>query len=343
MSDSDRGERSQALGQSLGVLLAIFFVALIVGFLAYSSGIEGERRNQYPAAYAKAAKEDARRACIGGESSAIFECVYERVEASQNQATAKQDLDAQQGMKFWAAVMAFIALGTLILTGIALWFIRGTLIETAKMANDTKDMATASIDATKAMLRQNDLAIAAQRPWITLAVSDVRILKRGASTLISYQAEALNCGREAAHNFNIRYSVFNASEGIRRKMDECLERLRSQENNLDLSLAPTEQFAIGSWAFQHTNSIPPMNNMEWGPVIHPFILVYARYTDSIGAGCEAFRVFRLAFETGVEKIAPSKREEVKAHSHPIEEFIPLGELPIGPDRLRTHTIYSKTT
>src|SRR5688572_20688453 len=122
MSDGDRGERDQDLNRGLGVVAAIILVALTVGVISYSSGVERERRNQYPPAYAESAKQDAAKACIGGEAGAVFECVYERVEASHDQARAEQDLNAQLGMKFWAAVMAAISLGTLAVTIVGVWY-----------------------------------------------------------------------------------------------------------------------------------------------------------------------------------------------------------------------------
>ncbi|MEZ5695388.1 MAG: hypothetical protein R3E18_02835 [Sphingomonadaceae bacterium] len=171
MSDSNRGERNQALGSGLAVLAAIALVSVIVGVLAYSQGIESERRNEYPPAYAETAKADALRSCAGGEVSAVFECVYEKVEASQSQARAEQDLDAQQGMKFWAAIMAILTLGTMILTGIALWFIKGTLEATVIMAGETQELTAETVKATKAMIRQNEITEAAQRPFIIVQPS----------------------------------------------------------------------------------------------------------------------------------------------------------------------------
>ena len=158
MSDSNRGKRDQAVGRGFALLLAFFAASLIVGYLAYISGIERERSQQYPAAYAESAKHNAKSVCIGIDPSLVFECIYEHVESSQDQATARQDLEAQQGMRFWAAVMAFVALTSVILTAAALWYIRGTLLETEKIAKDSKRTAKASQDATRAMVEANRLA-----------------------------------------------------------------------------------------------------------------------------------------------------------------------------------------
>lgn len=203
MLGGNRSEGDTPLGRGLGLIVAILLVSLIVGYLAYISGVEGERGQQYPAAYAEAGKEDAQRSCVGTDPSLVFECVYERVEASQDHARAQQDLQAQQGMKFWAAVMAFVAFGTLILTGAALLFIRGTLIETAKMAADTKAMAAASISATDAMVRQNEIAEAAQRPWINFTVVTRGFSYENGRAVVSIELEIENVGNVPAQRVSV--------------------------------------------------------------------------------------------------------------------------------------------
>lgn len=158
MSDSDRSDRTEAVGPVFAILAAIVIVATIVGTIAFSQGVEAERRNDAPTAYAEAAKDDALRSCVEGEAAAVFDCIYEKVEASQEQAQAEQDLDAQQGMKLWAAIMAALTFGTLVLTGVALWFIKGTLDATADMVGEAKELTQETIKATNAMVEANGIA-----------------------------------------------------------------------------------------------------------------------------------------------------------------------------------------
>lgn len=147
---SDRRERTPHLG-GFGLLIALILCCLIVGGLTYSAGIEGERRDQYPAAYSDTAKQSAQRTCVGTEPGAVFDCVYEKVEASQDQARAEQDLDAQQGMKFWAAIMAIFTLATVLITAVGVWFVKRTLDATLEAVEDTGR-------ATDAMLAGNEIA-----------------------------------------------------------------------------------------------------------------------------------------------------------------------------------------
>ena len=64
-------------------------------------------------------------------------------------------------MSLWALAVFIISAITACLTLWALWYVRGTLIATREALEDTGK-------ATAAMVRQNQLTEAAQRPWITI-------------------------------------------------------------------------------------------------------------------------------------------------------------------------------
>ena len=136
MFRGDRGERNPHLG-AYGILLAIFLCTIIAGVLSYSSGRESERRDNAPASYSRAAKQDAQRACVGMETGTTFECIYEKVEASQEQARGEQDLSAQQRAATSALVTAILSGIALILSGVGVWFIKGTLDATLEAVKET--------------------------------------------------------------------------------------------------------------------------------------------------------------------------------------------------------------
>jgi hypothetical protein len=100
--------------------------------LAYISGRDTERRDQAPAAYSDAAKNKAQQDCIGSEGSAAFECIYEKVKASQEQARAEQDLDAQQRSANGTAITAIIALIGLAVSVVGIGLVYTTFNETRK-------------------------------------------------------------------------------------------------------------------------------------------------------------------------------------------------------------------
>lgn len=202
MSNSDRGERNQVVGTAFSLAFAFLLVSLIVGVLAYSQGREAEVRNQQPAAYAEGAKEAAQRACVGVDPATVFECVYEKVDASQEQAHAEQDLDAQQGMKFWAAAMGLFTFGTLVVTGLGVWYVARTLETNVGFLKESRD-------ATKAMNRANKIAAAAQRPWIKIEAEVTCVESRDNSFVVQCTARVTNIGNMAALDCAVRGCITN--------------------------------------------------------------------------------------------------------------------------------------
>ncbi|MBP6380636.1 MAG: hypothetical protein KA312_09525 [Sphingorhabdus sp.] len=150
MSNRNGSEQGRDLG-AFGYFAAIFLCCAIVGALTYNFGRQNERREQVPASYAEAAKTDAQRACVGREGAAAFECIYDRVEASQEQARGEQDLTAQQIAANSAFMSAIIAFFTLVITGVGAWLIRETLVATqdaVKEAEKATEAANAAVRET---------------------------------------------------------------------------------------------------------------------------------------------------------------------------------------------------
>lgn len=207
MSDSNRSERTEALGPVFAIFAAILLVAVVVGVLSYSQGVESERRNNAPAAYAEAAKEHAGRACRESEAATVFECVYEIVESSQQQAQAEQDLDAQQGMQFWAAVMAAMAAGSLLLTGVTVLLIKQTLDATADMLGEAKELTQETIKATNAMIKANEIALHAQRPWLQIEARLREIHIQDERNDFYFEAVITNIGKMVAERCAVRIAI----------------------------------------------------------------------------------------------------------------------------------------
>lgn len=150
MSDGDGGSRPATLG-AFGYFSAIALCCTIVGGLAYGLGRQDERRYETPAAYAQAAKADAQRACVDPKKVASFDCIYEKVQASQEQARGEEDLRAQQKAANSALLSAIISFLALIVTGAGVWFVKRTLEATLEAVEDTGK-------ATVAMQEANEIA-----------------------------------------------------------------------------------------------------------------------------------------------------------------------------------------
>jgi hypothetical protein len=232
MSESNRGERSEALNDQLGVLVAIVLSCLIVGFFAYLEGYQDEAEQNSAKEYAEIAKANAVARCKDGDASATADCVYDHIATSQDQAQREQDLDAQK----W---MARSAIGMLILTALALYFIRATLGETAKMAADTKELAAqsqeatgaatkaadASVDATNAMVEANkiarDIGSAQTRAHVVVEGVQITLFLKGwlkgddGKYRFNIKPTLKNLGNTAATQ--IRYNAKFAFSSINRK------------------------------------------------------------------------------------------------------------------------------
>lgn len=196
MIDSDENIEPATLG-AFGYFAAIVLCCIIVGGLTYGFGREDERRYETPAKYAKAAKADAKRACIRTEGLTAFECVYEKVEAAQEQARGEQDLSAQQKSANAAMISALIAFATLVLSAVGVWYVKRTLDATLRAVKDTST-------ATAAMVRQNDLSEAAQRPWVSIDCEVIELERNGGLMKVVYVLSFTNQGKMAARSFDVK-------------------------------------------------------------------------------------------------------------------------------------------
>ena len=234
MSGSDRGKGTPLIDWALplvGIVLALCLAALL-GIL---SGREGERRHQAPHRHAQSAKADAERACVRADPSAVFECVYDKVEASEETARTEQDLSAQQRAATAALASAVIAFITLLITAIGVWFVKRTLDATLEAVRDT------SI-ATKAMERQNELAAKAQRPWLDFNVEILRAIDF-ADHAVYIKVTARNHSSFPAHDVRASARGNFISGGLMGAMDATNHRPAIE--------AELERVGRGGTAFPH--------------------------------------------------------------------------------------------
>lgn len=204
MSGSDRGKEPRDLG-GFGIAVALILSTIIAGGISYSSGKESERRDQYPSEYSGYAKAQADRACVGMDGSSLFECVYNEIEASQETARAEQDLDAQQGMKFWALLMFFATMATAGVTLLGVHYVRLTLDKNSELLAESAKATDAMLDANK--IAQDNLIIQ-NRPWIT-SIRVMHSLRKSPSNdsfAIFFQIVIKNTGNSPAKDVLIYHT-----------------------------------------------------------------------------------------------------------------------------------------
>lgn len=119
-------------------------------------------------------------------------------EQQQNYSLMRADLEAQQSMAEASDLMALAAIGTLIVTTIGTSFLAWQVYLTRKAVESTDD-------ATKAMVRQNELTEAAQRPF--LVVQPVRHTDKKTEKGAPVSFRYVNHGRMPAkvirHHFEV--------------------------------------------------------------------------------------------------------------------------------------------
>ncbi len=94
----------------------------------------------------------------------------DEVEQNRQRDASQRDLDAQEGMAWWAELMFYAASASVLLTAIALWAIIRTLHQTRRAAEASEGMlaeARATTDAANKSLAANSETTFNQlRPWV---------------------------------------------------------------------------------------------------------------------------------------------------------------------------------
>jgi hypothetical protein len=194
MSDSSGGKRFETLTVTGFCVLAAVASLILIYSVGLLNGEQAERRNSNPHSHSETAKQKAESACVGTNPAAVFECVIGYVEASEDTAYTEQDLTAQQRAAWGALVAAFAGLLSVGISLLGLYWIKGTLDATREAVDQTTV-------ATKAMVRQNELAEAAQRPWVAIRCEVESLERAGPLITARYSIIYENIGRMLARNF----------------------------------------------------------------------------------------------------------------------------------------------
>lgn len=293
MNDAIQDERGGALGNAFGIFAAFLLVAIIVGGLAYSQGREVERRDQTKTNSLDAAKQEALRVCAVGAPAAVFECVVKKLETNRQEARAEQDLNAQQGMKFWAAVMACLTAITVLITAIGVWLVKQTLDATLEAVKDTSH-------ATKAMIRQNELAEATQRAWIEIDLKVRRLEVWDETVNLDYELVFRNIGQTIARNIWVNADVVIDDYRFQKEAEDIRERWGLPKGPSQIALMPNESkshLGMSSWN---------VGEMPWpksdNPRVNLIVVAQAIYlTEGKQLSHERSETFR-AFRIGVEGV-----------------------------------------
>ena len=172
----------------MGLYWSMFYSA------GYGSGYN-ERKAQIEAShYASDTSNQIERECSAKTGQAVHKCIAEIVKFERESQRNERDLAAQWKAADWALWAGVIAGAQLIATLAGLYYVKRTLDATLKAVEDTGN-------ATKAMERQNEIAIAAQRAWVTVEVSIEEITISYGRVYYDYKIKYKNIGQTIANEF----------------------------------------------------------------------------------------------------------------------------------------------
>jgi hypothetical protein len=206
MSGSNRDDYSQIGRIGILALIIVAWAAMIWSMSAHYAA-KRVRAEAATAQYAQSAAEQIERACASRSGLPLRECIREQVEANRGDQRSEQDLSAQQEMADWAFWMMVVSAVTMVLTAIALWFVRGTLEATREAVKDTSE-------ATEAMRQANQIAAAAQRPWLTFSAKLAKAAGVNEKGLkLTFDVVIKNVGSSPAISCHLNGKMFNTLRG----------------------------------------------------------------------------------------------------------------------------------
>lgn len=182
---------------------------------------------------------------LGGIESAIRDLKAEEGEAEreQQQRNESRDLQAQEGMAFWAMWMFWAAFGTVVLTAIALWAIIRTLHHTKIAAQYTGDMLEqarrATVAAEDAVVVTKQMGIMQTRAYISILGATLH------EGIGSYRVDILikNVGNSPAKDVTVFFRV--SDESFTLDPDPNLTPVKSHPLIDMLGGGIEEQFSFG--------------------------------------------------------------------------------------------------
>lgn len=180
----------------------------------------------------------------------MLACVYDRVAANHETALVEQDLSAQQRAATSALLTAIIGIIALVVTAIGVWFVKRTLDATLEAVKDTSE-------ATAAMKGANEIAIAAQRPWISLGVDITDIRVAGGALSVTFSAGCTNIGKMLARDFRCTVNCIAMGHDAQKIIEKSQVEWRSKSGPERSSvLVPGDQAKFGGTIHPHSTLVP---------------------------------------------------------------------------------------
>lgn len=193
MSESDRSRHVALIGASLAA------ISVICGTLTYSyhmgelSGRKDAQAEGYAAAYPNDTSKQIADCWTKADTATAQECVAGAIQASHEAQRSEADLSAQRQMSDWAFWALIVGILMAFITTIGTYLIFRQVELTRKAVEDTGN-------ATDAMLDANEIARAAQRPWVAIDCHLVKFERKSHFMTAELIVEFKNIGKNIAYD-----------------------------------------------------------------------------------------------------------------------------------------------
>ncbi|MFC3322321.1 hypothetical protein [Mesorhizobium cantuariense] len=203
--------------------------------------------------------------CFGMDLPAFTKCVSDKLETYDRQQATNQDLQAQKDMGFWALCTFLASCGSLIVTGIGIFYVRKSLL--------------ASHEAVETARQQ---LIADQRPWLLVVptfVAPITFDQKGVKTEIALDIS--NIGKTPAQGVYVKAVLVNSlgSGAILEEISRVLE-MRNNHKFIEATQLPGEE-KIERRSFKIDRSqlkgVVPGGGLPVIPIMVPVLIVCIDY------------------------------------------------------------------
>ncbi|KPF93757.1 hypothetical protein IP81_00975 [Novosphingobium sp. AAP83] len=195
MSDGDQGTRTAFVISLLSAALVLFGTL----FYAFQIGAQKGRYEADSIGYAAYYHQDTQQQIAhcwskaGGD--AALECVNEAIESSHESKRSELELSAQRQMSEWAFWALVVSICSSLVTAIGTYLLYQQIILTRRAVKDTGD-------ATKAMVRQNEIAFEKERGHLKFINCSANIALGRISVYLKFQ----NIGASVSEIYGVSWS-----------------------------------------------------------------------------------------------------------------------------------------
>tara|TARA_B100001179_G_scaffold222441_1_gene198875 strand:+ start:653 stop:1528 length:876 start_codon:yes stop_codon:yes gene_type:complete len=241
---------------------------------------------------------DDRIARCSGEAELLQECISNALSEDRMDQRAEANLNAQRQMAKWSFWVVAIAGLSFIVTSIGTIFLASQVWLTRKAVKDAGE-------STKAIVKANEIAEAAQRAWVGIEVNPIIFQTLDNAFRVELDVLFQNFGKSPATNVSIRLKLLwtkGENQDLARKWWEEIEPPDVEGRALIL---PGDTLKFPFWSYQARNFVPYAEGNARRYVV-PLFVVSVLYQSSV-TGDKWFRTDR-AFS--IARPRPDSRADV---------------------------------